>query len=92
MLYIVSWIFYISIIIITLLFTLLNSEFVTVKYYFGSCDMPLSMVSIGFLSVGIVFGFFTSLLKLIGLKIENRTLKKRLTQANIENNKLKIGA
>ena len=58
-------------------FTLMNADTVVVNYYFGSRELPLSVVMVGVLCVGVLLGLFGNFGRLIRLKRENAELRKR---------------
>lgn len=59
-------------------FALLNAESVRVNYFFGSLEMPLSMVMLVFLSVGAIVGLMVRLGAILGYKMQVRKLKREI--------------
>ena len=75
------------IIIIMLLgaaFAVLNAEPVRFNYYFGSLELPLSLVTISALGVGVLLGILSGMGMVVGLKRENTSLKRRSRLVNEE--------
>ncbi len=58
-------------------FTVLNAEPVLFNYYFGSRELPLSVILIGTLGLGIFLGILSGLNTLLGLKRKNSILRRR---------------
>ena len=65
-------------------FTLMNAESVAVNYYFGSRDLPLSVVMVMILCVGVLLGVFGNLGRILKLKRENAELRKKAKLASQE--------
>ncbi len=59
------------------LFAVLNSESVSLDYYFGVQDLPLSVVLAFTLLVGALLGMLAGTKKIMGLKRKNATLAKK---------------
>jgi putative membrane protein len=70
-------------------FAVLNSDPVPVNYYFGSQDIPLSLVLTLVLGVGVLLGLFSSMGRVIGLKREIHNLKRRSEMVSKEVNNLR---
>jgi putative membrane protein len=70
-------------------FAVLNSDPVPVNYYFGSQDVPLSLVLILVLGAGVFLGLFSSMGRVIGLKREIHNLKRRSEMVSKEVNNLR---
>lgn len=65
-------------VLIGLSFAVLNSEPVLLNYYFGSQEIPLSLIVVGALAVGAVFGVLASLGLVIKLKSQASGLRKKI--------------
>lgn len=65
-------------------FTLMNADNVVVNYYFGSRELPLSVVIVGVLCVGVLLGVFGNMGRILGLKRENAELRKQARLASQE--------
>ena len=68
-------------------FAVMNAEPIALNYYFGSREIPLSVVLVGTLCVGAVLGLLASLGVVARLKRENAELKRkaRLTSQEVNN-------
>ena len=69
-------IFSLILLIIGILFAVLNAEPVTLHYYFGDKQLPLSLVLISAIIIGAILGVVASAGIIIKLKRENSKLKK----------------
>ncbi len=58
-------------------FALNNSDSVTLSYYFGSQEMPLSLLLIFTLIVGAVIGILSATVTILRLKRENASLQRK---------------
>ena len=85
-----SIIFIILVVLLGVTFSLLNGELVLVKYYIGEKQLPLSFVLIISLLIGVIIGLVGSLFNIIGLKLDNRALRKKLAQNDEEISKLRL--
>ena len=81
---------YLALIVVGVTFAGLNADPVIVKYYIGTQQMPLSVLLIGLLVVGIFIGMFSSLMKTIKLRLENKRLKSKLGLAEKEISQLRL--
>ena len=70
-------------------FTLMNAESVVVDYYFGSRELPLSVVIVGVLCAGVLLGVFGNMGRILSLKRENAELRKQARLASQEVNNLR---
>jgi len=68
-------------------FAVMNADPVVLNYYFGSREIPLSVVLVGTLCVGALLGLLASLGGVARLKRENAELKRkaRLTSQEVNN-------
>ena len=84
---IINFIIALFIIILGITFAILNAEPVTVHYYVGIKQLPLSFIMAITLSIGITIGLLIMGLITLRLKAEKHYLKKRLkvTEQEIEN-------
>ena len=62
--------------IIGILFAVLNAEPVTLHYYFGDKQLPLSLVIISSIIVGALLGIVASAVIILQLKRDNARLRK----------------
>jgi putative membrane protein len=70
-------------------FAVLNSETIPVNYYFGTRDMPLSLVLTLVLGVGVLLGLFSGMGRIVGLKREVQMLRRRSEMVSKEVNNLR---
>lgn len=78
------------ILLVTLLglsFALINADLVTLNYYFGKVEAPLSLIIVIFLAFGAVLGVLASLWIVITQKRELARMRKtvKLTEKEITN-------
>jgi len=71
-------------------FAVLNSQPVALNYYFGSLDIPLSMVVVVFLAAGTVTGVLFSLGTIVRLKHQAGSLRRQLRAAQKETDQTRI--
>jgi|JI10StandDraft_1071094.scaffolds.fasta_scaffold23832_3 putative membrane protein len=80
-----KFITYLSLLIILLLgvsFATLNAEPVAVNYYLSTGHIPLSLLLVYALGIGILLGLLATIIPLLKLKTENRSLKKTIKKAD----------
>ena len=65
-------------VVIGLSFAVLNSEPVMLNYYFGNREIPLSLIVVGSLAMGALFGVLASLGVIIKLKSQTSGLRKKV--------------
>ncbi len=70
-------------------FAVLNSNPVAVNYYFGRQDIALSLVLTLVLGLGVVLGGLSAMARIIRLKHEIQTLKRRTDLVSKEVNNLR---
>ncbi|MES9830739.1 MAG: LapA family protein [Candidatus Thiodiazotropha sp. DIVDIV] len=70
-------------------FAVLNSDSVPVNYYFGSRELPLSLVLTLVLGAGVILGLVSSMGRIVGLKREIQSLKRRSEMVSKEVNNLR---
>ncbi len=68
-------------------FAVMNSGKVTLDYYFGSHELPLSVILVGAIAVGAVLGLIAGLGGKLRLKRENMELRRkaRLAVQEVDN-------
>ena len=66
------------------IFAVLNAELVSFNYYFGSRELPLSLIITAALGAGVLLGILAGIGMLLGLKRENASLKQHARLANEE--------
>ena len=84
---IIKLLFIFIIMLLGAVFAVLNAEPVVFNYYFGSREMPLSLIITVALGAGIAIGMLSGLGVLLGLKQEIGNLKQRarLAQEEVKN-------
>jgi putative membrane protein len=65
-------------------FAVLNADPVHFNYYFGTLELPLSLIVSTALGVGVVIGILSGIGLALGLKRENVSLKRRSRLVNEE--------
>lgn len=65
-------------------FAVMNAEHVHLNYYFGSAELPLSVILVAAICVGAVLGILAALVGFAGLKRENATLRRQVRIASQE--------
>ena len=73
-----SYAIIIVLILLGITFAVLNNGKVTVHYYTGNRDMPLSLAMAISFAVGIILGLFVMLPKVLRLRMRNRRLARKL--------------
>lgn len=76
--------FLLIIVIFGMTFATLNSESVTINYYFSESTLPLSLLLVLVFSLGCLIGMIVGFWLLIKSKRANYQLNRRLTLANKE--------
>lgn len=72
------------IILLGLLFAVLNSEPVILKYYLGDIELPLSLLLVAVLAFGALLGVLSTLGMMLRLKRECARLRKSIKVAEKE--------
>lgn len=75
---IISYFFLLIIILFGMTFATLNSESVTINYYFAIATMPLSLLLVLVFAFGCLIGMLVGFWLLIKSKLSNYRLKQRL--------------
>lgn len=81
---IISYFFLLVIVIFGMTFATLNSESVTINYYFGQTTLALSLLLVIVFALGCLVGMVVGIWLLIKSKILNYRLKQRLSLAEKE--------
>lgn len=76
--------FFLVFIIVGAAFAVLNSDSVSMDYYFGKLDLPLSIVLVVAMSGGAFLGVFACSGLMLRLKHENHGLKRKARMVNEE--------
>jgi len=81
---IISYFFLLIIIIFGITFAALNSESVTINYYFDQSSLPLSLLLVLVFAFGCLIGMIVGFWLLIKAKMSNYRLRQRLNLAEKE--------
>ena len=81
---ILSLIFLLIIIVIGITFATLNSNIVTLNYYIGQQDFPLSLLLVSVFGLGGLLGMLIGFWLILNTKIKNYRLRQRLKLAEKE--------
>lgn len=81
---IISYLFIIIIVIFGMTFAALNSESVTINYYFAQSTLPISLLLVLVFALGCFVGMAVGLWLLIKEKVHSYRLKQRLQFADKE--------
>lgn len=81
---IVSYFFILVIVLFGMTFATLNSESVTINYYFSQSTLPLSLLLVLVFAFGCLVGMIVGLWLLLKSKMLNYRLRQRLTVAEKE--------
>lgn len=73
--------------VIGLSFALMNAETVTLSYYFGTLDAPLSIIVVVSVALGALLGVSASMAMALGLKQEIARLRRsiKVTEKEVAN-------
>lgn len=81
---IISYFFFLAILIFGVTFAILNSESVAINYYLGQSALPLSLLLVLVFAFGCLIGMVVGFWLLIKAKILNYRLRQRLNLAEKE--------
>ncbi len=81
---IVSYFFLLVIVLFGMTFATLNSESVTINYYFGQCTLPLSLLLVLVFAFGCLIGLAVGFWLLLKAKLFNYRLRQKLNLAEKE--------
>lgn len=81
---IVSYFFVLIIVLFGMMFATLNSESVTIDYYFAQSTLPLSLLLVIVFALGCMIGMMAGIWMLIKAKLLNYRLNQRLYLAEKE--------
>lgn len=73
----IKLVFFLFFLLIGAAFAVLNAELVNLDYYFGSLQLPLSVVLIAFMALGAGLGVFACSGLVLRLKHENSSLRRK---------------
>lgn len=72
------------VLLLVLLFTLLNSEPVTINYYFGDVPAPLALVLVLTLIIGALLGLFSGILVILASRRQIAKLRRQIRNTEEE--------
>ncbi len=81
---IISYFFLLAIVIFGMTFATLNSESVTINYYFDQSTLPLSLLLVIAFAMGCLLGIVVGLWLVLKAKLRNYRLRQRLSLAERE--------
>lgn len=81
---IVSYFLLLVIVLFGMTFATLNSESVTINYYFGQSALPLSMLIVLVFAAGCMIGMIVAVWLLVKAKIHNYRMRQKLELAEKE--------
>ena len=84
---IIKLFFFLGLLVVGLAFHVRNDQLVTLNYYMGSIELPVSLLVISSLLVGALLGILASLTFVAKLKRENAKLARlvRVTEEEVNN-------
>ncbi len=86
----VGFLFVVVLVVIGLSFAVLNSQPVSLNYYFGYRDIPLSMIVVLSLAAGAVIGVLVSAGLILRLKAQAGRLRRKLRNAEKDSDQLRV--
>ncbi|EKD70814.1 MAG: putative membrane protein [uncultured bacterium] len=81
---IVSYFLLLAIVLFGMTFATLNSESVTINYYFGQNALPLSLLIVLVFAFGCLIGMIVGVWLLIKAKLQNYRMRQKLNLAEKE--------
>lgn len=81
---VLSYLFLLLLILIGITFATLNPDIVTVNYYIGQQQLPLSLLLVSVFGLGGILGILVGFWFVINTKIKNYRLRQRLKMAEKE--------
>jgi lipopolysaccharide assembly protein A len=85
-----GFLFLVVLIVLGLSFAVLNAQVVSLNYYFGYRDIPLSMVVVLSLAAGAVIGVLVSAGLILRMKAQARQLRRKLRNAEKDSDQLRV--
>jgi putative membrane protein len=86
----IGFLFLVALVVIGLSFAVLNSQPVSLNYYFGELDIPLSMIVVLSLAAGAVIGVLASVGLILRLKAQVGHLRRKLRNAEKDMDQLRV--
>lgn len=85
-----GFLFLVALVVIGLSFAVLNSQPVSLNYYFGYRDIPLSMIVVLSLAAGAVIGALVSLGMILKLRAQLAQVRRKLRHAAKDADQLRV--
>lgn len=85
-----GFLFLVVLVVLGLSFAVLNAQSVSLNYYFGYRDIPLSMVVVLSIAVGAVIGVLVSAGLILRMKAQTRQLRRKLRNAEKDSDQLRV--
>jgi putative membrane protein len=85
-----GFLFLLVLVVLGLSFAVLNSQSVSLNYYFGYRDIPLSMIVVLSLTAGAVIGVLVSAGLMLRMKAQTRQLRRKLRNAEKDSDQLRV--
>ena len=85
-----GFLFLVVLVVLGLSFAVLNAQSVSLNYYFGYRDIPLSMIVVLSLAAGAVIGALVSAGLILRLKAQTRQLRRKLRNAEKDSDQLRV--
>ncbi len=85
-----GFMFLVVLVVLGLSFAVLNSQLVSLNYYFGFREVPLSMVVVLSLAAGATIGVLVSVSLLLRSKAQNSQLRRKLRNAAKDSDQLRV--
>jgi putative membrane protein len=86
----IGFLFLVALVVIGLSFAVLNSQPVSLNYYLGYRDIPLSMIVVLSLATGAVIGALVSLGMILRLRAQLAQLRRKLRQVAKDADQLRV--
>ena len=85
-----GFLFLVVLVVLGLSFAVLNAQSVSLNYYFGFREIPLSMIVVLSLAAGAVIGVLVSAGLILRLKAQTRQLRRKLRNAEKDSDQLRV--
>ncbi|MFZ0467491.1 MAG: LapA family protein [Thiogranum sp.] len=86
----IGFLFLVALVVIGLSFAVLNSQPVSLNYYLGYRDIPLSMIVVLSLATGAVIGVLVSVGMILKLRAQLAQLRRKLRQVAKDTDQLRV--
>jgi putative membrane protein len=86
----IGFLFLVALVVIGLSFAVLNSQPVSLNYYFGEREIPVSMIVVLSLATGAVIGVMVSAGLILRLKAQLGGLRRKLREAEKDMDQLRV--